>query len=125
MQLAPAGPSCRSIRVLQLLQRWYLVHFAGLQKPWQPGSCRPIAGFLSIGFDNSLELKSRNGRTGARKDTIQVILLDSGLGPCLEGRQLIGVSWVWATTSSVTSSAELVTVLPDSCRIVKGTPGTA
>jgi hypothetical protein len=44
------------------LQRAYLVHFVGLQKPWHPGSWRVIAVFLSIVFESSLALRSDWGK---------------------------------------------------------------
>ena len=62
----------------------------GLHQPWHPGSWRPMVGFLSMCFEKSLALKSRKGRTGARKDMIQVVFPVFGFGPWREGRQLIG-----------------------------------
>jgi hypothetical protein len=62
------GSRVLSFRVPQQLHRAWRVHFAGLENPWQLGSCLAIAGFLSIGFDISLVLKRRKGRTRARKE---------------------------------------------------------
>src|SRR3981189_3725681 len=87
VQLAPEGPACWSSRVLQLLQRVYLVQLLGLQDPYPPGSVLEIAAFLSIAFESSLALKSLKAFTGARNEIIQVFLQVWGFTPWREGRQ--------------------------------------
>src|ERR1700712_3558870 len=105
VQLRPVGPSWWSFRWPQLLQRWYRVHFIGLQYPWHPGLWMAIGDFFSIALAASLTLKSRKGRTDRVKETIQVIFPVAGSAPCREGRQLMGLSLVWAWTSSTMRSA--------------------
>ena len=69
-----------------------------------------IAVFLSIVFEGSLVLKSQKERIGVRKEMIQVVRPVSRFGLCWEGRQLIGRSVVYATTSSLIISAVLMIV---------------
>src|ERR1051326_6133185 len=101
--------------MLQLLHLESLVHFAGLQNPWHPGSWRAIMGFFSMRLAASLVLNMRNGLTGLRKETIHVAFPVWVLVPCLEHLQLIGISPVCAVASSTASS--WVTLIIPSIRI--------
>jgi len=71
-----------------------------------------------------LQLKSVNGATGLRKEITQVMLWLVGLAPCLEARQLTGLSFVCAKTSSSITAPVWIRVPSQAC-IEGGTPGTA